>query len=62
MALLLRQIYFKFITRDKRNGSIVEGNIVFFFRKESIILDFQIYTYLNVIKSNIRIKLFIKII
>lgn len=62
MALLLRQIYFKFITRDKRNGSIVEDNIVFFFRKESIILDFQIYTYLNVIKSDIRIKLFIKII
>lgn len=33
MALLLRQIYFKFITRDKRNGSIVEGNIVFFLEK-----------------------------
>lgn len=45
MTLLLRQIYFKFITRDKRNGSIAEGisNIAFFFRKESIILDFQIY-------------------
>lgn len=42
MALLLRQIYFKFITRDKRNGSIAEGISSIFFRK-SIILDFQIY-------------------